>query len=171
MLALPVAAGPVDWAHQNGSVQSNGGVTVKSLSGGSYSATGNPRGAVAKANQNAATQPPTVVIQATSGNAQFALTTNSYTGDLGGKAGADAKCAAEYGGGWKFATAGQLVTAPPYIAGYQFWVHANNSCVGWTNATNGQYAAAWYMQGTNFPYWTSVSSQCNYTKPLMCTTM
>jgi len=66
VLALPAVAGPVDWAHQNGSVQSNGAVTVKSLSGGSYSATGNPSGAVAKANQNAATQPPTVVIQATS---------------------------------------------------------------------------------------------------------
>jgi len=66
VLALPAAAGPVDWAHQNGSVQSNGAVTVKSLSGGSYSATGNPSGAVAKANQNAATQPPTVIIQATS---------------------------------------------------------------------------------------------------------
>jgi len=67
VLALPAAAGPVDWAHQNGSVQSNGAVTVKSLSGGSYSATGNPSGAVAKANQNAATQPPTVIIQATAG--------------------------------------------------------------------------------------------------------
>ena len=69
MLALPAAAGPVDWAHQNGSVQSNGAVTVKSLSGGSYSATGNPTGAVAKANQNAIAQPPTVIIQATSGTA------------------------------------------------------------------------------------------------------
>jgi len=59
-------AGPVDWAHQNGAIQSNGSVTVKTLSGGSYSAIGNPTGAVAKANQNAATQPPTVIIQATS---------------------------------------------------------------------------------------------------------
>ena len=58
-------------------MQSNGAVTVKSLSGGSYSATGNPSGAVAKANQNAATQPPTVVIQATSGPI-FNWTTDCY---------------------------------------------------------------------------------------------
>jgi len=77
MLALPAAAGPVDWAHQNGSVQSNGAVTVKSLSGGSYGATGNPTGAVAKANQNAATQPPTVIIQATSSGV-FSYTSDCY---------------------------------------------------------------------------------------------
>lgn len=40
-------------------------MTVKSLSGGSYTATQNPPGAVAKSNQNAATQPPTVIVQAT----------------------------------------------------------------------------------------------------------
>jgi len=78
VLALPAAAGPVDWAHQNGSVQSNGAVTVKSLSGGSYSATGNPSGAVAKANQNAATQPPTVIIQATSSNLPFNFKDDCY---------------------------------------------------------------------------------------------
>ena len=39
---------------------------MRSLSGGAYAATQNPTGAVAKANQNAATQPPTVVVQATS---------------------------------------------------------------------------------------------------------
>lgn len=61
---LAVAAQP-GWAHQASGFQSNGQVMVKSLSGASYSATQNPMGAVAKANQNAATQPPTVIIQAT----------------------------------------------------------------------------------------------------------
>ena len=58
-------AGNASWAHQAGSLSSNGSVTVKSLTGGTYAATQNPTGAVAKANQTAATQPPTVIIQAT----------------------------------------------------------------------------------------------------------
>ena len=66
MLALPATAGQVNWAHQAGAMQSNGAVVVKSLSGASYAGTSNPAGAVAKANQNASTQPPTVIIQATS---------------------------------------------------------------------------------------------------------
>jgi hypothetical protein len=58
------AAGP-SWAHQNGSLNSNGAIVIKSLSGGSYNAVQNPTGAIAKTNQNAATQPPTVIVQAT----------------------------------------------------------------------------------------------------------
>jgi hypothetical protein len=64
-VTAPAAAGAVNWAHQGSGLQSNGAVTVKSLAGGSYAGTQNPAGAVAKANQNAATQPPTVIIQAT----------------------------------------------------------------------------------------------------------
>ena len=40
-------------------------MTIKSLIGGSYAGTQNPSGAVAKTNQNSATQAPTVIIQAT----------------------------------------------------------------------------------------------------------
>ena len=63
-VALPAAAQP-RWAHQAAGFQSNGQVVVRSLSGGSYSGSQNPTGAVAKVNQSAATQPPTVIIQAT----------------------------------------------------------------------------------------------------------
>lgn len=63
LLALPAAAGPVNWAHQAGAVQSNGSVIVKSLTGGSYSAVSNPTGSIVKFNQNAATQPPTIIVQ------------------------------------------------------------------------------------------------------------
>ena len=59
-------AGSASWAHQNASIASNGAVTVKSLAGGSYASTQNPSGASAKTNQNAATQPPTVLIQSSS---------------------------------------------------------------------------------------------------------
>ena len=53
------------WAHQNGSLAPNGAVAIRSLSGGAYSGTQNPAGAVAKGAQAAATQPATVLIQAT----------------------------------------------------------------------------------------------------------
>jgi len=69
----PAGAGPTGWAHQAAGFQSNGAVTVKSLSGGSHAGTQNPSGAVAKANQNAVTQAPTVIIQATSGGYPQAL--------------------------------------------------------------------------------------------------
>ena len=51
------------WAHQNGSVQSNGAITIKTLSGGSYNGHANVTGSVAKANQTAAVQPPTVLVR------------------------------------------------------------------------------------------------------------
>ena len=41
---------------------STGAIIVKSLSGGSYAGTQNPSGMIARSNQNAATQPPTVII-------------------------------------------------------------------------------------------------------------
>ena len=53
------------WAHQNGSLAPSGAVAIRSLSGGAYVGTQNPAGASAKGNQAAATQPATVLIQAT----------------------------------------------------------------------------------------------------------
>ena len=59
-----LAAG--QWAWEAGKQSSNGAVTVKSISGSSsYTGVQNPTGAVAKINQTAVTQPPTVVVQAT----------------------------------------------------------------------------------------------------------
>lgn len=78
-MGMPAAvAGSASWAHQAGSLSSNGSVTVKSLSGGSYSTTQNPAGAVAKVNQNAVTQPPTVIIQATSSGLPFSYKDDCY---------------------------------------------------------------------------------------------
>ena len=53
-------------------------MAVKSLVGGTYAATQNPTGAIVKASQNAATQPPTVIIQATGGGPVFNYTTDCY---------------------------------------------------------------------------------------------
>lgn len=91
------AAGPTGWAHQAAGFQSNGAVTVKSLAGGSYAGTQNPTGAVAKANQNAVTQAPTVIIQATSGST-FSYTTDCYIIEFVGHTGA----------GYTFVGAGKL---------------------------------------------------------------
>lgn len=55
------------WAWDAGKQTNNGAITIKSVSGGTYSGTQNPTGAVAKTNQSAVTQPPTVIIQATGG--------------------------------------------------------------------------------------------------------
>jgi len=62
-----MAAGTPKWTWEAGKQSSNGAITVKSTNGStSYSGTQNPTGAVAKTNQTAVTQPPTVIVQATS---------------------------------------------------------------------------------------------------------
>lgn len=67
--AVPVFAGPGPaWAWDANKITNNGSVQIKSSNGTStYDAVQNPTGAVAKVNQSAVTQPPTVIIQATSG--------------------------------------------------------------------------------------------------------
>jgi hypothetical protein len=75
--AAPAVAGSTGWAHQATGFQSNGAVTVKSISGGLYASTQNPTGAMAKTNQNTSVQAPTVVIQAT-GSTQFNWSSDCY---------------------------------------------------------------------------------------------
>lgn len=50
------------WAHQNGSLSSNGSITVLTLSGGSYTTTQNPAGVLVQSNRSATTQMPTIII-------------------------------------------------------------------------------------------------------------
>lgn len=65
-----LAAGP-QWTWEAGKQTNNGAITIKSTNGSTtYSGTQNPTGAVTKINQNAVTQPPTIIIQATSGGGQ-----------------------------------------------------------------------------------------------------
>lgn len=60
-----LAMGP-QWTWEAGKQTNNGAITVKSTNGSTtYAGTQNPTGAVAKVNQNAVTQPPTVIVQAT----------------------------------------------------------------------------------------------------------
>lgn len=65
LVAPATVSAQAAWAHQGGALTPNGAIVIKSLAGGSYSGTRNPAGAVAKGNQTAATQPATVIVQAT----------------------------------------------------------------------------------------------------------
>lgn len=51
------------WVWDAGKQTNNGAITIKAVSGGSYSGVQNPTGAAAKTNQSAVTQPPTVIVQ------------------------------------------------------------------------------------------------------------
>jgi len=90
-------------------------VTVKSLAGGSYAGTQNPTGAVAKANQNAATQAPTVIIQATSA-------ANSQMIPLLGITSTPPSCPVGYHSVWSASSTSSGCTFPPVfnIAGSRF---------------------------------------------------
>ena len=135
----PAVAGSASWAHQAGSLSSNGSVTVKSLAGGSYAAAQNPTGAVAKASQNAATQPPTVIVQATAslpiktiGEACTAMTSGAspnQTADEGTAITADRSSLLTCQGGvW-----GKQVDSVPKgtLCGYNDGA-ASTSCMGYT---------------------------------------
>lgn len=114
--AIPAFCGAqaVSWTHQAAAFQSNGAVTVKSLAGGSYGGPQNPTGAVAKSNQTAATQPPTILIQAT-GGAPFNYTTDCYILTINGISwlGAGKLDAANNFSG----LVGQLMSGPASFAG------------------------------------------------------
>lgn len=82
------ASAEPQWAWEAGKQTNNGAITIKSVSGGAtYSGTQNPTGAVAKTNQSAVTQPPTVIIQATGGALPFNYKDDCYVIDLAGNVG------------------------------------------------------------------------------------
>ncbi len=161
----PLAAGQ-KWTWEAGKQTSNGQITVKSLSGSTtYIGTQNPTGAVAKTNQNAVTQPPTVIIQATSGGggACVAMSRTKYNGNLGGVSGADAKCAAEFGTGWRFAdlfSASSCISIgiDSNVTTYEvpwYWTSADDaySCGKWTtndSGANGTYLTRQISGGAYF---------------------
>jgi hypothetical protein len=146
-------------------------LTVKSLSGGAYGGMENPTGAVARANQSAVTQPPTVIIQATSGgNPIVAATKNTSNGNLGGQSGADAFCVAEFGSGWRIANLGHLMSARSTInpaVGIWFDDRANN-CNNWTDATSATFAYTYSVSGTYFAQYQGMLAGCNTKKAVLC---
>lgn len=82
--SVAAAAGP-QWTWEAGKQTNDGSITVRSVSGaGTYSVTQNPTGAVARTNQSAVTQPPTIILQATSGGPVFNYTTDCYRFAAGG---------------------------------------------------------------------------------------
>ena len=153
------------WTWEAGKQTSNGAITVKSISGGTtYSGTQNPTGAVAKTNQSAVTQPPTVIIQATGGGTFFNYGDNCYVfypptgmgwlnessirvgmGKLDGSNHFTGVLAWSQGMG-AATIIGQMtgVSAPgngssSYLSGIYIWCGADASCA-WGYATSGGYA-------------------------------
>ena len=68
VFTFSVPAFAQQWAWENGQQSIDGSITVKSLNGGtSQPVVQNPSGAVAKVDQSAVTQPPTIIVQQTGG--------------------------------------------------------------------------------------------------------
>lgn len=66
IVALPAVAS--NWMWETGQQSINGSITVRSSNGGgSQNVVQNPTGAVAKVDQSAVTQPPTIIVQQTGG--------------------------------------------------------------------------------------------------------
>ena len=62
---------------------------------------------------------------------QCAMTVLTSVGNLGGIAGADAKCQAEFGSDWSFATCGKFLSNAPGVSSFQAWCEdplCNNDC-------------------------------------------
>ncbi len=177
-----VAAGTApQWTWEAGKQTSNGSISIKSVTGGAtYSGSQNPTGAVAKTNQSAVTQPPTVIIQATgsSGGISLGITRGSWQGDLGGYTGADAKCVAAYGTGWRFASVFEVLgalgglTSTYYSASSGPWVQASsgNNCGSWTSsASNSTGSTMGFTSNNGFgQVEASNNTACNNTKQILC---
>lgn len=164
--AAPAGAQPA-WAHQSPGFQSNGAVTVKSLSGGVYGSTENPAGTIAKVNQSAITQPPTIIIQATGSSYAVATTIATTTGLAGGVAGMNAMCVAEFGSGWKMATIGRFAVTTSFT-NVTAWVNsASGNCNNWSQTTSTGIAVTLVGGGAG-NYWGAGSQSCSNSFPVAC---
>lgn len=110
------------WTWEAGKQTNNGEITLKSTDGStSYTGTQNPTGAVAKSNQTASTQPPTVIIQATSGSGTpFNYKDDCWVFDLAGAGQAN---------NW-FIGAGKIDTVGPKFTGVMGWYGGGGSSYG-----------------------------------------
>ncbi len=175
-----IAAGAIQWTWEAGKQTNNGSISIKSVNGGStYPGSQNPTGAIARTNQSAVTQPPTVIIQATGGSGGMCVGTTRtlYDGNLGGLSGADAKCVAEFGSGWRFAS---IIDAAGCMGGVLFgpggatvapWYHnpgSSYTCANWTtnSGANGSYLSPVSSSGVPVLDWGNTS--CSGSRPLIC---
>lgn len=142
------------WTWEAGKQTNNGAITLKSTDGStSYTGTQNPTGAVAKSNQTASTQPPTVIIQATSGSGtQFNYKDDCWIFDLTGHANQ-----------W-FIGAGKMDEANKKFTGIMGWAMGSS---GYYNgggqvmaALSGGGFAGNSSYGSGNPYWCGSSASC-----------
>lgn len=108
------------------------------------------------------------------GSATCGTTRAYYNGDLGGVAGADAKCAADFGPGWRFATWGNLAS------GLRMQ-HPNGSIFGWviqmginvnapTATCDGWSSSEATLNGSSYAVGNpgGAYNGCNGTRPIWC---
>jgi hypothetical protein len=153
LISAQAFAGPPQWTWEAGKQTNNGAITIKSMNGGTtYAGTQNPTGAVAKVNQNAVTQPPTVVIQATSGGQVFNYKDDCFIFDLTG-----------HGGNW-FIGAGKIDTSGPKFTGIMGYAMGPG---GYYNgggqvfsALTGAGFAGTSSYGSGNPYWCGTDASC-----------
>ena len=124
---------------------------MKSLAGGSYAATQNPTGAVAKASQNAATQPPTVIIQATSSGPVFNYKDDCYVFELPSRSGTKMIGAGKIDASDKFTGIIGLFTGSPGYSNGGAQILSALTGVGYSG--NSSYATA-------APKWCAASETC-----------
>lgn len=130
------------WAWTAGKITNNGSVTVKSASGAAtYDAVKNPIGAVVKTNQSAVTQPPTVIIQATSAASQYveAMPLIATTSNTTSVMPVPPSCPAGFTAVW-------TKVIPSYGKGFTFNVAGTRFSFGLYNFSSNTYVG-WLVDG------------------------
>lgn len=150
VISGPALAGPPQWAWEAGKQTNNGAITIKSINGSTtYPGTQNPTGAVAKTNQNAVTQPPTVIIQATGGSLPFNYKDDCWMFDL-----------AEHAGSW-FIGAGKVDTLTSKFTGIMgYSLGGNGYGAGGQAVMTALLGAGSGGNGTYNPYWCGSDASC-----------
>jgi len=100
-------------------------------------------------------------------------TRQKYNGNLGGLAGADAKCEADFGSGWRFATTGNWAAAARSFAVSVGWVHqfdASVTCNSWTSSNSADTGPLMNVQEVSGKgqLWAPTQWACNTELPLIC---
>jgi hypothetical protein len=99
-------------------------------------------------------------------------TLTRYNGNLGGAVGANAKCTAEFGSGWRFAWTGLRHVMPSGATITQSWIQdsastGSSDCVGWTSSAAGSTGTT--TNGMNSNGNNLYGQACVIAAPITCT--
>lgn len=160
-LAGPALAAGPQWTWEAGKQTNNGAITLKSTNGSTtYSGTQNPTGAVAKTNQSAVTQPPTVIIQATSSGQVFNYKDDCWIFGLPAPTPLNG-----WTSGARFIGAGKIDTTASTFTGILGWIGgmANSNYDGGAqvmSALTGMSFSGTSTYGSGNPIWCGSNSDC-----------